>query len=75
MKEYSSYTTTDFLNDDLFLFWFYSREGDYYRKIIAEYPDREPYLKEAMEKLRKLDSKDYFLFFLALYLHGVSTFK
>lgn len=30
---------------------------------------------KAMEKLRKLDSKDYFLFFLALYLHGVSTFK
>ena len=54
MKEYSSYTTTDFLNDDLFLFWFYSREGDYYRKIIAEYPDREPYLKEAMERLATL---------------------
>ena len=54
MKEYSSYTTTDFLNDDLFLFWFYSREGDYYRKIIAEYPDREPYLKEAMERLTTL---------------------
>ena len=54
MKEYSSYTTTDFLNDDLFLLWFYSREGDYYRKIIAEYPDREPYLKEAMEKLATL---------------------
>lgn len=30
---------------------------------------------KAMEKLRKLDSKDYFLFCLALYLHGVSTFK
>ena len=30
---------------------------------------------KAMEKLRKLDSKDYFLFFLVLYLHGVSTFK
>ena len=30
---------------------------------------------KAMEKLRKLDSKDYFLFFLILYLHGVSTFK
>lgn len=30
---------------------------------------------KAMEKLRKLDSKDYFLFFLLLYLHGVSTFK
>ena len=29
----------------------------------------------AMEKLRKLDSKDYFLFFLILYLHGVSVFK
>lgn len=54
MKEYSSYTTTDFLNDDLFLFWFYSREGDYCRKIIAEYPDREPYLKEAMERLATL---------------------
>ena len=54
MKEYSSYTTNDFLNDDLFLFWFYSREGDYYRKIIAEYPDREPYLKEAMERLATL---------------------
>lgn len=54
MKEYSSYTTNDFLNDDLFLFWFYSREGDYYRKIIAEYPDREPYLKEAMERLTML---------------------
>ena len=27
---------------------------------------------KAMEKLRKLDSKDYFLFFLILYLHGVS---
>lgn len=54
MKEYSSYTTTDFLNDDLFLLWFYSREGDYYRKIIAEYPDREPYLKEAMERLATL---------------------
>lgn len=54
MKEYSSYTATDFLNDDLFLFWFYSREGDYYRKIIAEYPDREPYLKEAMERLATL---------------------
>ena len=25
---------------------------------------------KAMEKLRKLDSKDYFLFFLILYLHG-----
>lgn len=54
MKEYSSYTTTDFLNDDLFLLWFYSREGDYYRKIIADYPDREPYLKEAMERLATL---------------------
>ena len=30
---------------------------------------------KAMEKLRKLDSKHYFLFFLILYLHGVSTFK
>lgn len=30
---------------------------------------------KAMEKLRKLDSKDYFLFFLILYLHGVSAFK
>lgn len=30
---------------------------------------------KAMEKLRKLDPKDYFLFFLILYLHGVSTFK
>ena len=30
---------------------------------------------KAMEKLRKLDSKDYFLFFLILYLHGVSPFK
>ncbi|EFS30969.2 RNA polymerase sigma factor [Bacteroides sp. D2] len=30
---------------------------------------------KAMEKLRKLDSKDYFLFFLILYLHGVSDFK
>lgn len=30
---------------------------------------------KAMEKLRKLDSKDYFLFFLILYLHGVSTFR
>ena len=30
---------------------------------------------KAVEKLRKLDSKDYFLFFLILYLHGVSTFK
>lgn len=30
---------------------------------------------KAMEKLRKLDSKDYFLFFLILYLHGISTFK
>ena len=30
---------------------------------------------KAMEKLRKLDSKDYFLFFLILYLHGVSTLK
>ena len=30
---------------------------------------------KAMEKLRKLDSKDYFLFFLILYLHGVSVFK
>lgn len=30
---------------------------------------------KAMEKLRKLDSKDYFLFFLILYLHGVSIFK
>ena len=29
---------------------------------------------KAMEKLRKLDSKDYFLFFLILYLHGVSVF-
>ena len=29
----------------------------------------------AMEKLRKLASKDYFLFFLILYLHGVSVFK
>lgn len=30
---------------------------------------------KAMDKLRKLDSKDYFLFFLLLYLHGVSFFK
>ena len=30
---------------------------------------------KAMEKLGKLDSKDYFLFFLILYLHGVSVFK
>ena len=30
---------------------------------------------KAMEKLRKLDSKDYFLFFLILYLHGFSVFK
>ena len=30
---------------------------------------------KAMEKLRKLDSKYYFLFFLILYLHGVSVFK
>ena len=30
---------------------------------------------KAMGKLRKLDSKDYFLFFLILYLHGVSVFK
>ena len=30
---------------------------------------------KAMEKLRKLDSKDYFLFFHILYLHGVSVFK
>ena len=30
---------------------------------------------KAMEKLRKLDSKDYFMFFLILYLHGVSVFK
>ena len=30
---------------------------------------------KAMEKLRKLDSQDYFLFFLILYLHGVSVFK
>lgn len=30
---------------------------------------------KAMEKLRKLDSKDYFLFFLILYLHGVSVFN
>ena len=30
---------------------------------------------KAMEKLRKLDSKDYFLFFLILYLHGVSVIK
>ena len=30
---------------------------------------------KAMEKLRKLDSKDYLLFFLILYLHGVSVFK
>ena len=30
---------------------------------------------KAMEKLRKLDSRDYFLFFLILYLHGVSVFK
>ena len=30
---------------------------------------------KAMEKLRKLDSKDYFLFFLILDLHGVSFFK
>ena len=30
---------------------------------------------KAMEKFRKLDSKDYFLFFLILYLHGVSVFK
>lgn len=30
---------------------------------------------KAMEKLRKLESKDYFLFFLILYLHGVSVFK
>ena len=30
---------------------------------------------KAMEKLRILDSKDYFLFFLILYLHGVSVFK
>ncbi len=55
MKKYSSYTTIDFLNDDLFLFWYYSGEGDYYRSIIAEYPDREPYLKEAMERLATLE--------------------
>ena len=30
---------------------------------------------KALAKLRKLDSKDYFLFFLILYLHGVSVFK
>ena len=30
---------------------------------------------KAMEKLRKLESKDYFLFFLILYLHGISVFK
>lgn len=30
---------------------------------------------KAMEKLRNLDSKDYFLFFLLLYLHGVSHLK
>lgn len=30
---------------------------------------------KAMDKLRKLDSKDYFLFFLLLYLYGVSIFK
>ena len=30
---------------------------------------------KAMGKLRKQDSKDYFLFFLILYLHGVSVFK
>ena len=30
---------------------------------------------KAMEKLRKLDSKDYFLFFFILFLHGVSVFK
>ena len=30
---------------------------------------------KAMEKLRKLDSKDYFLFYLILYLHGVSFLK
>ena len=30
---------------------------------------------KAIEKLRNLDSKDYFLFFLILYLHGVSVFK
>lgn len=54
MKEYSSYTTTDFLDDDLFLLWYFTGEGDYYRKIIAESPDREPYLKEAMEKLSTL---------------------
>ena len=54
MKEYSSYTTADFLNDELFLFWYYSGEGDYYRKIIADCPDREPYLKEAMERLAAL---------------------
>ena len=53
MKEYSSYTTADFLNDDLFLFWYYSGEGDYYRKIIAVCPDREPNLKEAMRDWRR----------------------
>lgn len=60
MKEYSSYTTADFLNDDLFLFWYYSGEGDYYRKIIADCPDREPYLKEAMERLAALSGKSRF---------------
>lgn len=55
MKEYSLYIADDFLNDDLFLFWYYTGEGDYYRKIIAEFPDREPFLKEAMEKLATLE--------------------
>ena len=41
MKEYSSYTTADFLNDDLFLFWYYSGEGDYYR--IASYAQNHLY--------------------------------
>ena len=57
MKEYSSYTTADFLNDDLFLFWYYSGEGDYYRKIIADCPDREPYLRSE-EHTSELQSRE-----------------
>ena len=53
MKEYSSYTTADFLNDDLFLFWYYSEKEIIIEKSLLIVLI-EPYLKEAMERLAAL---------------------
>lgn len=61
MKEYSSYTTADFFGTMIYFFRYYSGEGDYYRKIIADCPDREPYLKEAMERLMALKGRQVLL--------------